>query len=197
MTAIRLAAVVGLAALAILVALLAADVRSWSASIVAGDTTYAASPTRASWTPSTGLGGLAGDLLFVHDDLAVRRALQLFDAASRLQLRLDNAVAVESVRAVAENALVAVARQPDPQRVSQAETLLGITAFAGGAGTNAAASDFSQAIRADPNNDDAKVDLELLLRMGAAHGKRSGSGEGGMNTGSRQGAEGEANGTGY
>jgi hypothetical protein len=196
-TAIRVAAPLCLATLAILVALLAADVRSWSSSIGAGDATYAASPVRASWTPSTDLGGLARDLLGVQDDVAFRRALQLFDAASQLHLRLDNAAEFVTARAIAVDALAAVARQSDPRRASQAETLLGITEFDGGSGTNAAASAFSEAIREDPNNDDAKFDLELLLRTTAPNGKRSGTGQGGPRTDSRQGADGEPSGRGY
>jgi len=195
--AIRVVGIACLAALAILVTQLAADVRSWSSSIAAGDATYAASPARASWTPSTSLDGLAGDLLGVHDDLALRRALQLFNAASQLHLRLDNAVEVESARAAAEGALAAVARQRDPRRASQAETVLGIMAFAGGTGTSASASAFGEAIRVDPSNDEAKFDLELLLRMTAPHGRRSGSGQGGPKPRSRQGADGETRGRGY
>jgi hypothetical protein len=196
-TALRVTGVLCLAALAILVALLAADVRSWRSSLAAGDAVYADSPARASWVPSTRLGGLAGDLLGVDDDLAVRRALQLYSSSSRLRLRLDNAVEVETARGTAQDALAAVARGSDRRRASQAETLLGITAFAGKSGSDAAASAFGDAVRADPANDDAKFDLELVLRLAGAHGRRTGRGQGGPSKSSRRGAGGGAAGSGY
>jgi hypothetical protein len=202
LTALRVLGPICLAALAILVAILAADVRSWSSSVAAGDAIYAASPARASWTPSTRLGGLAGDLLGVHDDVALRRALQLYDSVAGLRLRLDNAVEVETARAQAQDALITVARGSDRQRASQAETLLGINAFAASKGTgtssiDTAVSAFTEAVRADPGNDDAKFDLELLLRMAAPHGKRAGRGQGGPSKGSHRGADGGTTGRGY
>ena len=77
-TAARIALGAVLAALAVLVALLAADVRSWPAALASGDRVDAASPSHATWTPPARLGGLAQDLLGVRDDLRHRRALQLY-----------------------------------------------------------------------------------------------------------------------
>jgi hypothetical protein len=180
---IRLALAGVLVAGAVLVALLAADVRAWPASIEGGDAVYAATPGRATWTPSTRLGGLAEGLLAVHDDVAQRRTLQLYSIASGLHQRLDNALDVQTARAQAQAALASAARDPDPQHAAQARTLLGILTFGDSASggsqsqADAAIADFTDAIRADPTDVSAKFDLELLLRLTAAHGTRTGPGQ--------------------
>ena len=71
----------------------------------------------------------------------------------------------------------------DPAVASQASDLLGVLAFgdyAAGGGRDAdqagrAASAFGAAVRLDPGNDAAKVNLELVLRLFAAHGVRPGA----------------------
>jgi hypothetical protein len=87
---------------------------------------------------------------------------------------------------------------------AQARTLLGVlayrTAAAGGDETqvDAAASDFEDAIRAAPSYEPAKYDLELVLRLGAAHGSRRGPGSGsGVGSTGRRGAGGGTPGRGY
>jgi hypothetical protein len=184
-------------ALAVLAVLLAVDVRSWRAALAGGDAVYAAAPERATWTPRTRLGGLAGDLLGVDDDVAVRRALQLYRAAATTHMRLDNATAVQAARAAAQDALLA-------DGSSQARTLLGILTFGQRAsgGTEdqfqSAVADFSDAVRTDETNDEAKFDLELLLRLSAASGTRPGQGVGGgFGRGGRRGAGGGTPGKGY
>jgi hypothetical protein len=105
--------------------------------------------------------------------------------ASKLHLRLDNATDVETARGRAQDVLERVARAHDPAWASEAETLLGVLAFrassAGGAQSqvDAAISDFTDAVRTDPSNADAAFDLELLLRLTAAHGTRVQPGQGG------------------
>lgn len=204
MSGLRLALAGLLVAAAVVVALLAADVRSWPAALESGDAVYAATPGRASWTPSTRLDGLAEGLLGVHNDVAQRRALQLYSAVIGLHQRLDNALDVQTARAQAQDALAAAARDPDPRRAAQARTLLGILTFgasASGGSANqvdAAVSDFTDAIRADPEDDFAKFDLELLLRLTAAHGTRIGPGQGnGIGPTGRHGAGGGVPGSGY
>ena len=156
MSSLRLALAGALAVLAVLAALAAGDVRAWHSALADGDTAYVATPSRATWTPPTRLGGLSEALLGVRDDVELRQALQLYVDAAKLHLRLDNAVDVESARARAQDALEQVSRAGDPQRTSQVLTLLGILAFrasaAGGAQSqvDAALSDFTDAVRADP-----------------------------------------------
>jgi len=203
-SAVRLAVAGLLVAAAVVVALLAADVRSWPGAFSSGDAVYAATPGRASWTPSTRLGGLAQELIGAHDDLADRRALQLYSVAVGLHQRLDNALDVQTLRAQAQDALAAASRDANPQRAAQARTLLGILTFGANASgssqsqVDAAVSDFTDAIRADPENDFAKFDLELLLRLTAAHGTRTGPGQSnGSSAAGRHGAGGGVPGNGY
>lgn len=204
MRPLRLAAAVLLAALAAAAALLAGDVRAWRDSLAAGDAVYAVAPARADWTPAARLGGVAGSLLGVAGDVSARRALQLYRTSAAIPQRLDTAVEAATARAEAETALAAVARSADARRASQALTLLGVLAFGAGAtggGANqadAAVSDFTDAVRLDPENADAKRDLELLLRLSAAHGTRTGAGRStGIGRGGRRGAGGGLPGSGY
>jgi hypothetical protein len=201
---IRLALAGLLVTAAVLVALLAADVRAWPGGVTGGDAVYAATPGRATWTPSTRLGGLAEGLLGVRDDVSQRRALQLYSVAIGLHQRLDNALDVQTARAQALTALAAAARDPDPHQASQARTLLGILTFgasaSGGAQNqvDAAIADFTDAIRADPADVFAKFDLELLLRLTAAHGTRIGPGQSnGPGATGHHGAGGGVPGNGY
>jgi hypothetical protein len=201
---LRFALAVALVLLAVLAALAASDVRAWRSALVAGDAVYVASPSRAVWTPQTRLGGVSDALLGLHDDVQLRKALQLYVDAAKLHLRLDNAVGVESARARAQDALERVSRVDDPRRESQVLTLLGILAFgavaAGGAQSqiDAAVSDFTDAVRADPADEQAAYDLELLLRLLVVHGSRVQSGQGGGfgRTGRRGGGGGQP-GNGY
>ena len=132
------------------------------------------------------------------------RALQQYVNATKLHLRLDNAVDVEGARGRAQDVLANEARGDDPTRASQALTLLGILAFrsasSGGAQSqvDAAIADFSDATRIDPSNVDAAFNLELLLRLTSAKGLRIQPGQGGGfgRTGHR-GAGGGQPGSGY
>jgi hypothetical protein len=204
MTPVRVALAAVFVALAVLAALLAGDVRSWRSALAAGDATYVATPSRASWTADAQLGGVSEALLGVRDDVQLRNALQRYIDASKLHLRLDNALTVESARARAQDALEQVSHAGDPRRVSQVLTLLGILAYrasaSGGAQSqvDAAISDFTDAVRANPANEQAAYDLELLLRLTAARGSRVEPGQGGgFGRTGRRGAGGGQPGSGY
>jgi hypothetical protein len=191
-------------ALGVACVLLASDVRAWNSSLARGDALYASSTRQVVWTPETRLGGVAGRLLGVHDDVDARRALQRYNAVAHLRLRLDNALDVQTARAGAQDALTQVAADSTGPRAGQALTLLGVLSFGGNATgaqqdqVDAATSDFVDAIRADPANDAAKFDLELLLRQSAAHGTRTGQGlGGGVGRGGHRGAGGGSPGRGY
>jgi hypothetical protein len=194
-TPLRLTLALVLAVLAALTALAAADVRSARSALAGGDAVYAASASRASWTAPAHLRGFAEALLGTHNDVRLREALHL---------RLDNAVDVESARARAQDALERLSRDHNPRRASQALTLLGILAFeASAAGdsqsqVDAAISDFTDAVRDDPTNQEAAYDLELLLRLATANGSRVQPGlGGGFGTIGRRGAGGGQPGSGY
>ena len=201
MKALRFLPALILVALAIAVALLAADVRSWQR-------TFASDDVRASvtWDASPRVpGDLAARLLGVRDDVRVRRAIRLFSQTVSASSQLDNALGVTGARARAELALAATAHG-EGARASQAATLLGILAFGDfgrGGGRDpsqaeTAVGDFETAVRADPGNDTAAFDLELLLRSFAARGVRTGANGGGAagSTG-RNGAGNGASGHGY
>src|SRR5664279_2304950 len=192
MKALRFLPALILVALAIAVALLAADVRSWQR-------TFASDDVRASvtWDASPRVpGDLAARLLGVRDDVRVRRAIRLFSQTVSASSRLDNALGVTGARARAELALAATAHG-EGARASQAATLLGILAFGDfsrGGGRDpsqaeTAVGDFETAVRADPGNDTAAFDLELLLRSFAARGVRPGAnGSGAAGSTGRNGA---------
>jgi len=173
--ALRLVPALLLVALAVVVALLAGDVRAWQETFESGQTKAS---TRLPWN-------IAARTLAVEDDVQARRAIALFRATASVHGRLDNALGVTAARANAETALAAVARGRGA-RASQAATLLGVLAFgdlARGGGRDSsqaetAVGDFENAIRADPSDANAKYDLELLLRSLAARGVRTGPGAG-------------------
>jgi hypothetical protein len=195
MSPFRLGAAAVLVAIAVLAALLATDLRGWQHAVAQGDAVYAVAPLRAAWTPPTALGGAAAHLLGTSDELAWRRALQLYVRAQRVPNRLDTAVELQTLRSRAEQAL---ARAGRGRHASQAETLLGVLAFDQTDGADAATANFTDAVRADTSNVAAKFDLELVLRLTTAQGTRSGSGpRGAFGPGGRRGAGGGVPGSGY
>ena len=201
MKALRFLPAVILLALAVAVALLAADVRSWQRTFATDDLR-----TSGTWNASPRIpGDLAGRLLGVGADLRVRRAIRLFTKTVSVPVRLDDTQAVTGARARAELALAAVARGHGP-RAAQAATLLGILAFgdfARGGGRDpsqaeTAIGDFESGVRSDPGNPDAAFDLELLLRSLTANGSRPGPvGAGGAGSTGRNGAGAGTPGHGY
>lgn len=184
MTALRLTGAAALAAVAVLASLLAADVNAWPKALAHGH------------APSTRLGGAAENVLGTGDDLSYRRALRLYRAAAAVPDRLDNALERQTRRAQAETALEGPAASTEPARASQAQTLLGIIAL--DQSVNPATADFTDAVLADPGNEPAKYDLELLLRLTAPYRTRPGAGQSSQSdrTG-RRGAGGGVPGSGY
>ena len=200
MKALRFLPAVILIALAVVVVLLAADVRSWHRAL--------ATDAGASLTPSISPllpGDPAGTLLAVGDDVRARHAIRLFKQTVGIRARLDNTLEVTGARANAELALAAEARGRGP-RAAQAATLLGVLAFGDfsrGGGRDpsqaeTALGDFETAVRAEPGNDIAAFDLELLLRSLAVKGVRSGaSGSGAAGSSGHNGAGSGTPGHGY
>ena len=213
----KTAAGFGLAAvlvvLAVLAALLAADVRGWQTTLRENDALLQLAPAAATRQPDTHLGSLAEKTLGLRDDLDARRAIGLYLENVKLPVRLDNAPQVAVARGRAEQALASVARSREGARASQAETLLGVLVFTDvGPSTDpfeetaptdpdqaqASVGDFQDAVRADPANDAAKYDLELALRALLAQGVRVGAGQQtGAGATGRRGAGGGVPGSGY
>ena len=164
--------------LAALLALLAADVRSWRDTMRADDLRFQLSAsTEADWDTSTLLpAGVARRVLDVDDDRELRRGVAAFRAADRAR-----GFSRSRVRGAAEAALADVAASSDAAaHASQAFGLLGILAFSDSTSGRRATpverslAAFDNAVRRDPGNTAAKYNLELLLRLLEAEGERRG-----------------------
>jgi hypothetical protein len=199
----------GLAALAVVAAVVAATlglaVRSSADALAAGDARYTAGG-RATWTSSDALSGAAEGLLALDDDLDVRRALALHRRAAARGPGFGGGLERQGVRSAAEAALAAVAQQQVGPRAAQANVLLGTLLFSdpgagGGQGptpADRALAAFANGLEAEPGDDAAAYDLELLLRLFQARGERPGANPGaGPRGGGRRGAGGGTPGRGY
>jgi hypothetical protein len=173
-------------ALALVAVLLAHDVRAWRDAFARDDLAFAAAPGRhLTWSASTILpGDPAAALLGPGDDRTLRRGVRLFVFSYRTGLGFDNGFSARRLRGLAEAALAGAAQDPDPRHASQAYDLAGLLAFAdassasgnrsSAASTDRAVTDLQNAVHLDGTNEDAKVNLELLLRLLVAHGSRPG-----------------------
>jgi hypothetical protein len=167
-----------------------ADVHRWDGAITRGDARFVAappdlsqtsglpSPPPARWKVPTGFtADVSERLLGLRDDMAFRRALALYRAVNpnpqeQVQFQEDPELPAKRIRA--QRALTAVAKNdPDPRIRSRATNMLGILARTGP--TPVDPNDernmilttiglFRSAIKLDPNNADAKLNLELVLQ---------------------------------
>ena len=183
-----LTAAVAVLALAIVLAVLAIDVRHWQQSISSGDLRFQATPGRAQmWHASEVLPfGLARRLLAVDDDLAYRRAVRAFRLGRTRQENLG-ALLVPAFRAQAEAELSRLARgNGDAVRRSRALNFIGVLAFIrpseepvdAANRLDETVSTFRAAAELDPANEDAKANLELFLRLRGEAQRRSQEGRG-------------------
>jgi hypothetical protein len=182
---------------ALILLLLALDVGRWENTLSRGDVRFKTAPTRSDlWSANELLPfHPARRLLALDDDLSYRETLRSFWLARPHA----NRWAETNVDALRSKATVSLANfirtSRNPHRRSQAANLLGIL------GLGLAASDdpgqrlrfllyagrsFRGALTYDQNNEDAKFNLELTLRLlrqqptntggGAAHGPGRGGG---------------------
>lgn len=167
--------VVGVAAclvVAIAAFVLALDVAATSAALRDDDVRYRAEPQATLWSPARVLpGGIADSLLGVEDDVLFRRALRAtllshpetpgFSDPSYVVNRNDATAWLTDI----------VQGDSSDERRSAAANLLGVLSFSDavadysnrGRLLASAASRFRQAIAFDPENDEAKHNLELTL----------------------------------
>lgn len=208
--------------LAVLVTLTLLSVRGWQRGFIRGDAAFAATPLAPTvnpvgqppplpppmhWRLPGGIGGrVAERLLGVREDAAFRRALALYRAAlpnanEQQQFEFDRELPAKRIRA--QRALTAVGvADPDPRVRSRATNMLGILMLGAPTATDPAQQRaqilsviglFRAAIKLDPANSDAKLNLELVLRdpqtqafigpdlSGSTdQGQRGGSGEAGQ-----------------
>lgn len=154
--------------------LLAHDVRRWQEAMPAGDVRYRVSPEASdSWQPDTLLPfGAARKLLDVGDDVGFRLALRSFRLA-----RLDDTTVsdpeIALLRNAAEARLEAITTgSGDRRRRSRAAGLLGALGLARVATETqdrlplieSTIASLQLAITLDPENDEAKFNLEVALQ---------------------------------
>jgi hypothetical protein len=160
-------------ALAALAALAARDAGAWESSLRAGD--VAESPRGAeSWTPDQlAPFGLARRLLGVDDDLAFRRAVAAFHHARTGIPSFDESLQGTALRVEAEAELArAIRNDTNAVRASAAANLLAVlsamdASSPAGSQTPIERSifEFEDAIHLDPDNEQAKTNLELLYQL--------------------------------
>lgn len=200
MTAGRVAgwvAVVVALAVAAFLALLAADVLSWRGHLEETDLRVGRAPGDTEiWIADTRLpGDPAATLLGVEDDVAFRRALQLFRLGNpRRPARNQNDL---NIRIAADARLADVVDSGASARIrSRAALLRGILSLEAARGEPLRAAtllrrslaDLRTAIRLDDGNADAKYDLELVLRLLRSVEEESpGGGQGRQRRGGQQG----------
>jgi hypothetical protein len=199
------ATLVALAA-AVAALLLALDVGRWQHAFARDDVRFKATPTRSDlWQADTLVPfHAARSLLGVGDDILYRQTLRDFWLAQPYANTLTS-TNLDALRSEAIVSLANYVRVPrPPERRGQAANLLGVMGL-GLATTDDpgqrlrfllyAAKAFRGAITSDPNNEDAKFNLELTLRLlqrqptqtggGSAHwpGRASGAALGQPGTG--------------
>jgi hypothetical protein len=190
--AIEVVVSAGCLALAVVVVLVMVNVRSWERGLTRGDARFAAtplpppsssdapavSPPPILWQLPHGKGAqLAERTLGLRDDVAFRRALALYRAAlpnanEQQQFQYDRALPEK--RITAQRVLTDVSKSDRDHRVqSRALNMLGILLRGSPTPSDpveqrtqilAVIGLFRSAIRLDPKNADAKLNLELILR---------------------------------
>ena len=124
----------------------------------------------------------------------------MFVVAVHTRRGFDNGESRARARSAAEAALTAVAADAPPAAASQANDLLGVLEALGPRATadELAVASFRAAVRADPSNLDAKLNLELALRRLRATSVRRGPGNGsGPRSSGQRGAGAGTPGRGY
>jgi len=165
-------------ATAALLVLLAADVSHWRDALPADDVRYQAAPSAGDlWNPEALVPlAAARNSLGVDDDLAFRRAVRAVRLA-RLEDVATSDTKVLLQRAEAQARLEAIAAGGgDPARRSRAMTLLGVLFLATpvasseeqAAALKVALSNLQKAIALNPDNNEAKFNLEYALRQRSA-----------------------------
>ena len=172
---LRLGVAVAALLLALVLALLARDIRRWEQSLAAGDRSFQVTPgTDGRWEPEgRQLGGAARAVLGIDDDLTLREAAQLFHRSRPREV--EARTTRDLAEATAAQVGFAEVQGSDSSRAlrSIAANQIGILAFAdvlsntdqAAARSQKAAQKFVEAIRLDPSNRQAMANLELLLTL--------------------------------
>jgi hypothetical protein len=177
-----LVAAAGLLALGVFAALTAVDVALWRDRLPADDVRFrVGAGTGRLWQPTTLAPFEAGRrVLAIDDDLVFREMLVNLRASKLRDATISDPALALRRTATTEQLEAIVAGDPDPALRSRASTLLGVLSVAawnsspaGGSTQDrselllSAKASFEQAIALDPENDDAKYNLQLLLLRGS------------------------------
>jgi hypothetical protein len=167
--------------LAVMLALVAVDAARLRSTIEADDVRFAAGAPTSGWEPQALAPFDAGKrALGVGDDVAFRQMLRVLRGSKLLDLTVSDPALALSRTELAERLESIVVRDPDPVLRSRAATVLGVTSIVAWNSTPpqgtqqldrselllAAIASFEQAIEIDPENDDAKYNLQLMLQRG-------------------------------
>ena len=187
-------------------AMLGVDVLRWDRQLEQAELRFASGTgDTGMWTADTYLpSDLSGSLLAVDDDVAVRRAIQAF-RTSRPGRPVQQFTHV-TLRSAAEAELARAGRmEPGLRQEARLLNLRGVLKLEEARGAPAetsvlmrrAAASFRDAIRKDPDYEDAKFNLELTLRLLQEGGAPSGGGGGGRADTPASGAGAASTGRGY
>jgi len=198
----RLLATAFLALAALVLVALGAQLLRWERQISRDDVVFQATPLRPDLWRSAPFPQLdpSRAILGIDDDLAFRRALQLFWRAKPRSI--DYRPLLQAYIAQAQGALTRIAdSSSSAERRSAAFNLMGVLQFsqtlpssdeaARNATIREGVGDFRNALELDATNDDAKLNLELaarLYREELTGPPISGGPSGGANNGSAGGA---------
>jgi hypothetical protein len=165
------------AGIAVVLGLLAADVHSWRSTVARDDLRFRALPThKGLWTPASTLpADPASALLGTSSTIEWRRAMQYFwysHIGSNPEVRMD----APTLRANAQDRLLEqLDNAPTRSQRSTAANLLGVLVVTTPAPGNdqdlitqilkRATTYFEQSLELNPANLDAKMNLELVLRI--------------------------------
>lgn len=163
--------------IAVVLVLLALDAQAWKTTISRDDLRFRALPTHTKlWRPSTTLPGDPASLLIgTGSTVQYRRGLQYFwfsHVGNNPEVRQD----APTLRADAQDKLQALMKTgANPHQRSAAANLLGVLVVTTPSIANdpsaitqtltRSAEYFQEAIAIDPSNNDAKENLELVLRL--------------------------------
>jgi hypothetical protein len=162
--------------------LFAADASAWRQAVRDDDALFQVAPWRAGWTaPERTPFGVARRALGLDDDLRLRHAIRLFELGHLTPLSIDQAQELEALKVRAETGLTDVERTaPDDRDRALAANLLGVLALEEArmqplnvpALLRRSTDAFRRAIALDPAGQDAKVNLEIVLRLSGPGGRR-------------------------
>jgi hypothetical protein len=168
------------AAAGVLLALVAVDVARWHGALERDDVRYAAGAPTGGWKADTLAPFDAGErLLGVGDDVDFRRMLLLLRSSKLRDVTVSDPVLAIRRTELTERLESIIAGDPDPRIRSRAASLRGVLDIAAWNAAPAVGGDrdrselllsavasFEQAIELDPENDDAKYNLQLMLQRG-------------------------------